>query len=88
MAGHAGGVRLEVLDRGPGLPPAVRDFLAGASTPGAAGAGAVDSASGGLGLRIARSLAEANGGTLHLAPREGGGTAARLDLPAAPEEMP
>lgn len=90
-AGPAGGptVRLEVLDRGPGLPPGVRDFLA--TSPrleGGGGSGSVDSGSGGLGLRIARSLAEANGGTLHFAPREGGGTAARLDLPAAAEGMP
>ena len=47
--------------------------------------GSGDSASGGLGLHIARSLAEANGGTLALLERPGGGTLARLDLPAAPE---
>lgn len=41
----------------------------------------------GLGLRIARSLAEANGGTLALLDRPGGGTIVRLDLPAAPDEM-
>jgi K+-sensing histidine kinase KdpD len=40
-------------------------------------------ASGGLGLLIARSLAEANGGSLELLDRPGGGTIARLDLPAA-----
>ena len=44
-----------------------------------------DSASGGLGLQIARGLAMANGGTLALLDRPGGGTIARLDLPAAPE---
>jgi two-component system sensor histidine kinase KdpD len=36
----------------------------------------------GLGLAIARGFAEVNGGTLELAPREGGGTCARLRLPA------
>ncbi len=41
------------------------------------------SASGGLGLIIARSLTEANGGTLALLERPGGGTIARLDLPAS-----
>ncbi|HYN21527.1 MAG TPA: DUF4118 domain-containing protein [Thermoanaerobaculia bacterium] len=40
---------------------------------------------GGLGLQIARSLTEANGGSLKLLDRPGGGTIARLDLPAAPE---
>jgi len=35
----------------------------------------------GLGLTIAHGFAEANGGTLELLPREGGGTCARLSLP-------
>jgi two-component system sensor histidine kinase KdpD len=61
-----GHVRLEVRDRGPGLP---------------AGEGLSE----GLGLRIARSLAEADGGSIELVDRPGGGTIARLDLPAAPE---
>lgn len=37
----------------------------------------------GLGFAIARRLAEFNGGTLDLAPREGGGCTARLRLPLA-----
>jgi K+-sensing histidine kinase KdpD len=72
-------VRIEVLDRGPGLPAGVADaegnLLAGATT---------DVAQRGLGLEIARSLALANGGTIGITPREGGGTIARLDVPAAP----
>jgi len=65
-------VRIEVLDRGPGLP---------------AGVEMTDIAQRGLGLEIARSLAAANGGSLGLTPREGGGTIARLDVPAAPLPM-
>jgi signal transduction histidine kinase len=61
-------VCIEVMDRGPGVAP---------------GAAAGDSTSGGLGLRIAVSLAEANGGALTLLDRPGGGTIARLELPAA-----
>ena len=38
----------------------------------------------GLGLAIARGFAEANGATLELVPRDGGGTCARLVLRAAP----
>jgi len=72
-------VRMEVLDRGPGVPAGIADaegnLLAGATT---------DVAQRGLGLEIARSLAAANGGSIGIAPRQGGGTVARLDVPAAP----
>jgi len=72
-------VRIEVLDRGPGLPAGVADadgnLLAGATS---------DVAQRGLGLEIARSLAAANGGSIGITPRPGGGTIARLDAPAAP----
>jgi signal transduction histidine kinase len=37
----------------------------------------------GLGLEIARSFAAANGGSIGHIPREGGGTIALIDLPAA-----
>jgi two-component system sensor histidine kinase KdpD len=72
-------VRMEVLDRGPGVPAGIADFdgnlLAGATS---------DVAQRGLGLEIARSLAEANGGSLGISPRAGGGAVARLDVPSAP----
>lgn len=44
-----------------------------------------DLSSGGLGLRIATSFAEAQWGSLELLDRPGGGTVARVRLPAAPE---
>jgi two-component system sensor histidine kinase KdpD len=72
-------VRIEVLDRGPGMPPGVADaegnLVAGATS---------DIPQRGLGLEIARSLAAANGGSIGITPRVGGGTVARLDVPAAP----
>jgi two-component system sensor histidine kinase KdpD len=72
-------VRLEVLDRGPGVPAGIADsdgnLVAGATS---------DVAQRGLGLEIARSLAAANGGSIGITPRAGGGTVARFDLPAAP----
>jgi two-component system, OmpR family, sensor histidine kinase KdpD len=74
-------VRVEVLDRGPGVPEGVKRLLQGPLELGGSG----DSVSGGLGLQIARSLTEANGGFLALLDRPGGGTIARLTLPAAPE---
>ena len=72
-------VRMEVLDRGPGLPSGVAD-ADGNVLPGATS----DVAQRGLGLEIACSLAAANGGSIGLTPRRGGGTVARLDVPAAP----
>jgi len=78
-------VRIEVLDRGPGMPPGVADadgnLLAGATS---------DVAQRGLGLEIARTFAAANGGSLGITPRPGGGTIARIDVPAAllPESEP
>jgi two-component system sensor histidine kinase KdpD len=76
-------VRIEILDRGPGLPPGVVDAEGNVATETS------DVAQRGLGLEIARSLAVANGGSIGLAPRAGGGTIARVDLPAAllPVEM-
>jgi two-component system sensor histidine kinase KdpD len=70
-------VRIEILDRGPGLPPGVVDAEGNVATETS------DVAQRGLGLEIARSLAVANGGSIGLAPRPGGGTIARVDFPAA-----
>ena len=71
-------IRIEVLDRGPGLPPGLTD------ADGNVLAATSETAQGGLGLEIARSLASANGGSLTVVPRPGGGTVARVDVPAAP----
>ncbi|PYQ63907.1 MAG: hypothetical protein DMF53_08920 [Acidobacteria bacterium] len=78
------GVWIEVRDRGPGLPAGVRRLLESPRDPRRT-AESGDSASGGLGLRIVQGLVEANGGALALLDRPGGGTIARLTLPAAPE---
>lgn len=78
-------VRVEVLDRGPGLPEGIRRMFQSPRDLRRTDGGSGDSVSGGLGLRIAQSFAEANGGSLVLLDRPGGGTIARLDLPAASE---
>lgn len=70
-------VRIEVLDRGPGIPAAIAD------SDGNVAAETTDVAQRGLGLEIARGLAAVNSGSIGLAPRTGGGTIARIDLPAA-----
>jgi two-component system sensor histidine kinase KdpD len=76
-------VCLEVRDRGPGLPPevALRHGPASRREALAAGVGS------GLGLEIARSLAEASAGELSLEQRDGGGAIARVLLPAAPDGL-
>ncbi|MEA2693920.1 MAG: hypothetical protein QOJ16_3307 [Acidobacteriota bacterium] len=86
VARQAEWLALSVADRGPGVAPSERERIfapfyrpAGVS-PDVGGAG--------LGLAIARRLAEAQGGTLVYAERPGGGSVFTLRLPAAalPEE--
>jgi two-component system sensor histidine kinase KdpD len=67
-------VRLGILDRGAGLPTSKHEIDAGDVLPR------------GLGLEIAKSFAQANGGSVVLTSREGGGTCAWVDLAAAPAE--
>jgi signal transduction histidine kinase len=82
-AAPRGGVAIRVLDRGPGIDPALLDAVmqpfyriedSRSRTSGGTG----------LGLAIAQQLALALGGRLSLAGREGGGLEARLELPEQP----
>lgn len=68
--------RVEVLDRGTGVPAALGDrvFEPGVTTRPRGN---------GLGLAIARGLVGQHGGALTLAPRDGGGTAATVALGGA-----
>lgn len=61
-------VRIEIADRGTGIQPKPDPS---------------DTARRGLGLEIARALTMTSGGDLLLVQRTGGGTVARIDLPAA-----
>lgn len=73
-----GGAVIEVLDRGPGVPPGEAERLKQPFTrldPSRSGAGGS-----GLGLAIVERVARAHRGTLELLPREGGGLAARITL--------
>jgi len=79
---HNGGVVIEVTDHGPGIPVDQQRLIfekfgradvAGGSKPGT-----------GLGLFIARSIAEAHGGTLDVRSRPSAGATFVLALPATP----
>jgi signal transduction histidine kinase len=79
--------QLEVLDRGIGVAPEeVPRLFARGYRSAAAREHRADGT--GLGLAIARALTERLGGDVTLAPREGGGTVARLRLPLLRHEAP
>jgi two-component system sensor histidine kinase KdpD len=72
-----------VADRGPGVPPEERErifapfYRSAAAAPDGAGGGRA-----GLGLSIARRLAEAQGGSVRYEPRPGGGSSFILEVEA------
>ncbi|MBL8276792.1 MAG: PAS domain S-box protein [Pelomonas sp.] len=75
-------IRVEVADRGPGIPPDELEgifeaFVQSSATKNAAGGT-------GLGLAICRRIAKAHGGRIWAANRDGGGAVITLVLPAAP----
>jgi len=73
-------IRIAVADRGPGVAPGEEERI---FEPFYRPGGRFDSGGAGLGLSIARRMAEAQGGTVRYAPREGGGSVFELRLPAA-----
>lgn len=78
--------RVSVIDAGPGIPAAFRDRIftrfAQADASDARGKGGT-----GLGLHIAKGIAERHGGRLWFESPEGAGAAFHLDLPAL-EDVP
>lgn len=74
LADRSGVLAVEVLDRGAGVPEAIRARLFEPHTT-------TKPHGSGMGLYLAQRLAAGRyGGRLELAPREGGGTVARLEL--------
>lgn len=83
LTGSDGAARLEVLDRGPGVPRGCEQRIFDqffrahdALSSGIQGAG--------LGLTLARQIARAHGGEVGYSPREGGGSCFTVSLPANP----
>lgn len=76
---HGGGLRVSVLDRGPGIPEAFRGRIfqrfAQSEDEAARRQGS------GLGLSISKNIVEAHGGSITFADREQGGTVFHVDLP-------
>jgi signal transduction histidine kinase len=80
---EAGPMTIEVRDNGPGIAASERERVMEPFYRGDAARGLDDSASFGLGLSIARSVAQAHGGSLTLCDGEPTGLVARLTIPAA-----
>ncbi len=81
---HGSQLVLQVCDRGPGVPEALREriFEPFFRLPGhAERAGGV-----GLGLALVRQIAQRHGGQVQCQPREGGGSCFELSLPAAADK--
>ncbi|MDB5811007.1 MAG: signal transduction histidine kinase [Betaproteobacteria bacterium] len=81
-------VRLSVLDRGPGIPPADAERMLQPFTRLNEARSTVGS---GLGLAIVDRIAKVHGGSVQLLPRTGGGLEARIEFspaPAAPTPTP
>lgn len=81
-----GGARLEVADRGPGIPEEERARI---FEPFTRGAGAAREAGVGLGLAIVQQVARHHGGEARVSAREGGGSRFQVELPGRrPERAP
>jgi signal transduction histidine kinase len=76
----AGGIRIRVLDRGPGIPVSEMQAVLQPFYR-IEGSRNRDTGGSGLGLAIAQQLTSALGGTLSLSNRVGGGLEARVFLP-------
>ena len=75
-------IRLDICDRGSGVPDSERELI---FTPFYRRAGASEADGGvGLGLSLVRQIARRHGGDVACLPREGGGACFRVTLPARP----
>ena len=93
-ASHANGeVRVEVADRGPGVPPGTeeavfRKFYRAQASQGVAPSGGSSPGGAGLGLTISRGIVTAHGGRMWVEQRPGGGAAFRFTVPLSGPHIP
>jgi K+-sensing histidine kinase KdpD len=81
VAQSNGALSFQVADRGPGVPVSERERIFDSFyRPNGATA---DAGAAGLGLSIARQLAEAQGGSVNYAERRGGGSVFTFEIPSA-----
>ncbi len=76
----AGVVRIEVADSGPGIPPAVRNYIF--EKYAQFGADGAEKGAAGLGLAIAKDIVQAHSGRIFVESPEGGGSRFIVELPA------
>ncbi|WP_433229795.1 ATP-binding protein [Actinomadura formosensis] len=80
VRGEGADAVIEVADTGPGIPDAERSHVFERLWRGTSGRGVAGS---GIGLAVVRELVSAHGGTVAVAPGEGGGTVFTVRLPRA-----
>jgi two-component system sensor histidine kinase KdpD len=83
---EAGGIAVEIADRGPGIAPRERERVFDKFYRGQA-ANKQDGGTG-LGLTICRAVARAHDGDIAVLPRPGGGSVVRFTLPDTPLSRP
>jgi two-component system, OmpR family, sensor histidine kinase KdpD len=81
---HDGHLWIDVADRGPGVPPGERERIFEKFYRSAGRASAAPGT--GIGLAIARGLAQAHDGDVGYAARPGGGSVFRVSLPLGPNQ--
>jgi len=78
----AGALTVDIADRGPGIPPALREKVFEPFYR-IEGSRSRDTGGTGLGLAVARSIVRGHGGEITLTDRDGGGLVVRVELPRA-----
>ncbi len=85
---EAGAARLSVCDRGPGIPPAMRERVFQPFVQIDVQQGGAPSGGTGLGLAICKRIVDEHGGTIAIADTPGGGAVFHVRLPHGADPLP